>query len=185
MFRQVFTSNSAFVINLESRGDRLHEINAVLGSMGVSNEATIKGVPHSCGALGCSLTHVLAVAECMDSNARTCAVFGDDFELVRDPEEAKAGIVRFFRSEPPSWEVLMLSAHTVTPSSPPAEFSHLDVIDTASTASGYMIHRSFATTLLRNFLQAASHRNESNCSKAEYAHDALGRGISRAVNCLL
>ena len=54
-----------------------------------------------------------------------------------------------------------------------AEFSHLDVINAALTASGYIIHRSFATTLLHNFLQAAYHLNESNCSKAEYAHDVL------------
>ena len=67
----------------------------------------------------------------------------------------------------------MLSAHAITPSSPSAEFSHLDVINAALTASGYIIHRSFATTLLHNFLQAAYHLNESNCSKAEYAHDVL------------
>ena len=165
--------DSVFVINLESRNDRLHEINAVLGSLGISNQAIVKGVSHSCGALGCSLSHAMAVAECMDSNATTCAIFEDDFELVRDPEEAKAAIDRFFRSEPPSWEVLMLSAHAITPSSPSAEFSHLNVINAALTASGYIIHRSFATTLLHNFLQAAYHLNESNCSKAEYAHDVL------------
>ena len=165
--------DSVFVINLESRNDRLHEINAVLGSLGISNQAIVKGVPHSCGALGCSLSHAMAAAECMDSNATTCAIFEDDFELVRDPEEAKAAIDRFFRSEPPSWEVLMLSAHAITPSSPSAEFSHLDVINAALTASGYIIHRSFATTLLHNFLQVAYHLNESNCSKAEYAHDVL------------
>ena len=63
--------DSVFVIDLASRNDRLHEISAVLSSLGVSNQAVIKGVPHSCGALGCSLSNAMAVAECMDSNAVT------------------------------------------------------------------------------------------------------------------
>lgn len=156
-----------------SRSDRLQDITGVLGSLGISNRSLVKGVPHSCGALGCSLSHAMAVAECIDSNATKCAIFEDDFELVRDPEEAKAAIDRFFRSEPPSWEVLMLSANVVSPSSPSAEFSHLDVINAALTASGYIVHRSFAPKLLQTFLQAAYHLNESNCSKVDFAHDVL------------
>ena len=63
--------DSVFAISLASRNDRLHEISAVLSSLGVSNQAVIKGVPHSCEALGCSLSNAMAVAECMDSNAVT------------------------------------------------------------------------------------------------------------------
>ena len=128
--RHVFHAiDSVYVINLEGRPDRLEHINVVLGSLGVSKHKIVKGIPHSCGILGCGLSHALAVAECIDSNATTCAIFEDDFELVRDPEEAKAAVDRFFQNEPPSWEVLMLSANTVTPSSPLPDFSHLDVIN--------------------------------------------------------
>jgi len=86
--------------------DKEH-VNAILGSLGVPKHKIVKGIPHSCGILGCGLSHALAVAECIDSNATTCAIFEDDFELVRDPEEAKIAVERFFQSEPPSWEVLM------------------------------------------------------------------------------
>jgi len=172
--------NSAFVINLESRPDRLEHINAVLGSLGVSKHKIVKGIPHSCGILGYGLSHALTVAECIDLNATTCAIFEDDFELVRGPEEAKAAVDRFFRNEPPSWEVLMLSAHAVTPSSPSPEFSHLDVINAALTASGYIIHRSFAPKILGTFLEASYRLNESNCSQAEYAHDVLWKMLQRS-----
>ena len=165
--------DSVFVINLETRSDRLHEINAVLGSLGIANHTIVKGIPHSCGALGCSLSHAMAVAECIDSNATTCAVFEDDFELVRDPREANAAIEIFFRTQPSSWEVLMFSANAISPSSHSKDFSHLSVVNAAFTASGYIVHRSFATTLLNIFLQAAFHLNESNCSKVEFAHDVL------------
>ncbi len=172
--------DSVYVINMESRPDRLEHINAVLGSLGVSKHKIVKGIPHSCGILGCGLSHALAVAECVDSNATTCAIFEDDFELVRGPEEAKAAVDRFFRNEPPSWEVLMLSAHAVTPSSPSPEFSHLDVINAALTASGYIIHRSFAPKILETFLEASYRLNESNCSQAEYAHDVLWKKLQRS-----
>ena len=171
--------DSVYVINLESRPDRLEHINAVLGSLGVSKHKIVKGIPHSCGILGCSLSHALAVAECMSSRATTCAIFEDDFELVRDPEEAKVAVERFFQSEPPSWEVLMLSAHAVTPSSPSPDFSHLDIINAALTASGYIIHRSFAPEILETFLEASYRLNESNCSQAEYAHDVLWKRLQQ------
>ena len=180
-YKQGFDNvDSVFVINLESRSDRLHEINAVLGSLGISNQALVKAIPHSCGALGCSLSHAMAVAECIDSNARTCAILEDDFELVRSPEEAKAAIERFFRREPPTWEVLMLSANAVAPSSSSSMFSHLDVINEAQTSSGYIIHKRFAPTLLHIFLQAAYHLNEWNCSKGQFAHDVLWKRYQRS-----
>ena len=167
--------DSIYVINLESRPDRLEHVNAVLGSLGVSKHKIVKGIPHSCG-----LSHALAVAECIDSNATTCAIFEDDFELVRDPEEAKVAVERFFQSEPPSWEVLMLSAHAVMPSSPSPDFSHLDVINAALTASGYIIHRSFAPKILETFMEASYRLNESNCSQAEYAHDVLWKRLQQS-----
>ena len=172
--------DSVYAINLESRPDRLQHINAVMDSLGISKHKIVKGVPHSCGILGCGLSHALAVAECIDSNATMCAIFEDDFELVRDPEEANAALERFFRGEPPSWEVLMLSANAVTPSSPSPEFSHLDIINAALTASGYIIHKSFAPTLLQTFLQASYRLSESNCSQTEYAHDVLWKKLQQS-----
>ena len=172
--------DSIYVINLESRPDRLEHINAVLGSVGISEHNVVKGIPHSCGILGCGLSHALAVAECIDSNATTCAIFEDDFELVRDPDEAKTAVERFFRTDPPSWEVLMLSAHAVTPSSPSPEFSHLEIINAALTASGYVVHKSFAPTLLRTFMEASYRLSKSNCSQTEYAHDVLWKKLQQS-----
>ena len=159
--------------------DKEH-VNAILGSLGVPKHKIVKGIPHSCGILGCGLSHALAVAECIDSNATSCAIFEDDFELVRDPEEAKIAVERFFQSEPPSWEVLMLRAHAVMPSSPSPDFSHLDVINATLTASGYIIHRSFAPKILETFMEASYRLNESNCSQAEYAHDVLWKRLQQS-----
>lgn len=164
--------DSVFVINLESRSDRLHEITAVLGSLGIAKHKILKGIPHSCGALGCSLSHAMAISECIMSNATTCAVFEDDFDLSRDPQDATAAIERFFRSQPSSWDVLMLSANVVS-SSPSPDFNDLEILNRALTTSGYVVHRSFAMTLLQIFMQAAYRLNESNCSKEEHAHDVL------------
>jgi len=167
-----------FVINLESRMDRLYQINNVLGSLGLgSTPKIINGIPHKCGILGSGLSHALAMSGCIDSNATACAVFEDDFELVVDPAEANTAVERFFQNQPASWEVLMLSANAVIPFIPSNEFSHLEVVTEAMTASGYVIHRSFAMTLLQTFVQAAYHLNKSKCSQARYAHDILWKEL--------
>jgi GR25 family glycosyltransferase involved in LPS biosynthesis len=164
--------DSIFVVNLESRADRLEHINGVLGSLGLSlHHKIVHGVPHSCGVLGCTLSHVMALSECMDSNATTCAIFEDDFELSCDPEEANAAVERFFRNEPQSWQMLMLSAHVL--SSSPSEFSHVEVINQALTGSGYIVHTSFAPMLLHLFLQAAYRLNQESCSQTLHAPDVL------------
>lgn len=166
---------SVHVINLEDRKDRLQQITHVLGSLGLgaTKYKVVNGIPHRCGILGCGLSHALAMMGCIDSNAAVCAIFEDDFELACDPEEANAALERFLRNQPPSWEVLMLSTNPVTPNVPSAEFDHLQVITRAFTASGYLVHKDFAPTLLRTFMQAAYHLNKSNCSQAHYAHDVL------------
>lgn len=170
--------DAVFVVNLETRSDRLEAINGVLGSLGIVNHKIVKGVPHSCGTLGCSLSHAMALSECIDSNATTCAVFEDDFELICDPADAHAAVERFFRREPPSWEMLMLSSHVL--SSSPSEYSHLEVINTALTGSGYVVHKDYAPTLLRKLLQAAYSLNHYNCVTIEYAPDVLWRELQQS-----
>lgn len=170
--------DATFVVNLETRSDRLEAINTVLGSLGISNHKIVKGVPHRCGTLGCSLSHAMALSECIDSNATTCAIFEDDFELLREPEEANAAIEKFFRNEPPNWQMLMLSSNVLSKS--PSEYSHLDVIDAALAGSGYIVHKNFADVLLHKILQAAYSLNHSNCVTIEYAPDVLWRELQRS-----
>lgn len=74
----------------------------------------------------------------------------------------------------------MLSANAVSPNVPSADFGHLEVIVEAMTASGYLVHKDFAPTLLRTLLQAAYHLNKSNCSQAHYAHDVLWAELQRS-----
>lgn len=171
--------DSIFVLNLESRNDRLQHINGVMESLGISHHKIVKAIPHSCGILGCGLSHALAMFECIDSNATTCAIFEDDFELLVDPGEANAAVEKFLRHQPASWEVLMLSAHAVVPSSP-SEFSHLDIINGALTASGYIVHKTFAPTLLQTFLRAAYRLNEFNCAQTVYAHDVIWKELQQS-----
>lgn len=168
--------DSIFVIHLESRDDRLQQINGVMESLGVSKHKIVNGVPHSCGALGCSLTHIMALSECVHSNATTCAVIEDDFELSGDPKEANAAVELFFMEGPPSWEVLMLSSNIYA--SLPSEHFFLDVIQDAQTTSGYIVHTSYAPTLLHNFLYAA-YNLDVDCPQI-YAIDQTWKRLQRS-----
>lgn len=170
--------DSIFVIHLQSRDDRLQHINGVMESLGVSKHKIVNGVPHSCGALGCSLSHIMALTECVQSNATTCAVFEDDFELLRDPNKANAAVELFFRAEPSSWEVLMLSSNVL--SSSPSDHIFLDEIKEAQTASGYLVHKSFAPIMLQNHLYAAYHLNQADCPHNVYAHDQTWKNLQQS-----
>lgn len=165
---------SIFVINLEHRRDRLSQINKVMDSLGVTHHKIVNAVPHSCGPFGCSMSHIMALSECLASNTTECAIIEDDFMLLSSPEDANAAVDRFFRKGPSSWQVLMLSSSIK--SSSPSQHSFLDIVHDAQTTSGYVVRKSYARRLLQNFLLSAYHLNQRDCPlplsiKEEYAID--------------
>ena len=163
---------SIFVINLEHRKDRLSQVNEVMDALGVAHHKKVNAVPHSCGPFGCSMSHIMALSECLASNSTECAIIEDDFMLLRSPEDANAAVERFFWDGPSSWQVLMLSSSIQ--SSSPSPHSFLDIVHDAQTTSGYIVRKSYAGKLLQNFLLSAYHLNQNECPlpiKMEYAID--------------
>jgi len=168
--------DKTLVINLESRADRLANVSAVLASMGVSDFDVVKAIPHSCGALGCALSHAMAVKMCTDSNAATCLVLEDDFELTVDPDDARALVDRLFDEVPEGgWDVVFLSSNVIVDRD--SSYTMLRRIVDAQTTSAYIVSKYYAPKLLDACIKSACLLNEFGCKRTQFAVDIFSKAL--------
>lgn len=129
-----------YYINLDKRTDRKEQIEKELAHFECEK---IRISAFYGGAIGCTLSHIKALIEFINSGHEECIIFEDDFVFTRNPREFK------FPDE--SWDVVMLSANVLR--TVPHNENFEKVID-AQTLSGYAVHKNFAKTLLENFKES-------------------------------
>lgn len=155
--------DALFVVSLKRREDRRRDIDAMFHSLGVTKHKFVTAVPTECGYIGSSLSHAMAVAECIHRKYATCAVFEDDFSLQGDAQSANKAMDEFFLSGPADWDVVLLSGSlTNTEKSP---YPYLQRVRQAFHTSGYLINGRYAPKLLGNFMESAYMLN-NNCTVA-------------------
>ena len=163
---------AVFVINLPNRTDRLAEIRDTLHTLNIGNITLIRAVPHPCGSIGCTLSHILAMQQCLEADVATCLILEDDFAVKgEDPAPAWTAVDAFFTAAaalPLHWDVLMLSANIIR--SRETKFDWLHRVEEAQTSSGYAVTRRYARALLQNFLESAVHLNDA-CPTHELSLD--------------
>jgi hypothetical protein len=162
--------DALFVVNLKHRDDRRKDIDAMFTSLGVTKHKFVTAVPTDCGYIGSSLSHAMAVAECVHLKYATCAVFEDDFSLQVDAQAANRALDEFFFSGPADWDVALLSGSFVRTEKSPYPF--VEKVLQAFHTSGYLINGAYAPMLLENFMESAYMVN-SNCT--------VGAGINPIV----
>jgi hypothetical protein len=104
------------VISLPSRLDRVMKIKEEVHALGVVKWELIPAVAHSCGALGCALSHVLATQRCIQSRQELCLILEDDFEVNRDFSSnfsINETICTALNISTP-WNVLLPSSHVLS-----------------------------------------------------------------------
>jgi hypothetical protein len=155
-----------YIINLVKRADRLASISATVASVGVTNFTVVRGVPHACGALGCALSHILALQNCLaageESGVDTCLILEDDFVVRGDPVGANAQVDRFFEDAWPGdlkrWDVLMLSSNLQL--SIRMHLNYLVRVVRGLSTSGYAVRRQYVPILFDTFVAAANVLNK-------------------------
>ena len=140
-----------YYINLDNRADRKKEFLDEMRRMQVPNEKIVRisaiQKPGQ-GDWGCSLSHLITIEKFLDTKHNNCIVFEDDFVFTQDMDQ----INKMFEStlkKVKNYDVIMLSANEVDVK--PTEHEYLKKVNDAQTASGYMLNKSFATTLLQNY----------------------------------
>ena len=136
-----------YYINLDHRTDRRKHIEEQLARMNMPATRISAIYEPTRGCVGCAKSHVLALTKFLESRATYGIILEDDFTF-HDPEQAKNQFRQLFQSSI-EWDLVMLAGNIAKYDNGPEPF--LRRILDGQTTSGYIVKRSFAKTLLRNF----------------------------------
>lgn len=161
LFKPIVTGSEQFFdwtyyINLDHRKDRLSEISGELAAYGLLDRSTrIPAVLDAVdGAVGCWKSHILALETFLASDFQTAVIMEDDLRWSLDPRPM---VATFFNTHP-VWDVVMLASNTLLES---YHCSHCTSIQSAATAAGYGITRSYAAVLLDHWKSAGCSRKHA------------------------
>jgi glycosyl transferase, family 25 len=131
-------------INLDKRPDRLVEIQSEFGKMGLSGERYSAIHTPEFGQIGCTMSHINVLKIARERNMENVLIFEDDFKFIVSKDEFLFNIKSFFEKKI-EYDVLMLSYY----------LNHSEPVDDiigrtkdVQTASGYIVHNRFYTTLI-------------------------------------
>jgi GR25 family glycosyltransferase involved in LPS biosynthesis len=104
------------------------------------------------GALGCAHSHIKALETFLASSFSTCAIFEDDFQFILEKEYLNH-ILREIYTQTIEFDILLLAGNIVEEKE--SEYPFLRRVVEAQTTAGYILTKSFAKILLKNFQESA------------------------------
>jgi len=146
-------------INLDHRTDRnehvLEEIKKIDPSLSKTHRLSAECVPEN-GALGCSLSHIRALTMCLEHPEwKHCLILEDDFTFTAPSFESNYQIVELILSCE-SFDMLLLAYGHDDFIKHSTQSPHIHRVHSSQTTSGYIVHRNYIPTLLKNY-QESSH----------------------------
>ena len=144
-----------YYINLDNRADRKKEFLDEMRRMQVPDQKIVRisavSKPGQ-GDWGCSLSHLITMQQFLDTKYNNCIVFEDDFVFTQDMKKMNEMFDSTLKKVK-NYDIIMLSANEVDVKS--TEHEYLKKVNDAQTASGYMVNKYFATTLMQNYVEGA------------------------------
>jgi hypothetical protein len=158
------TGSSIYYINLDSRIDRLQQLQANFDEQQFPKTIRQSGVKKSNGALGCALSHVKVLEDFLsDPTRELLIVVEDDCRFLISFSELSMLLTEFLSAQELCVLVICPSVQGLR-----IQFSkNLDVSNNIQTTACYAVKRNFAPILLENFkesvtkLELGSPRNHS------------------------
>ena len=139
-----FQLGGAFYINLDRRTDRRAEIEGELARMGISGER-FPAIENPDGAIGCMMSHLSVLEMAKERGYPNVLILEDDLTFLVGKEELWSTLHSAMQETDGNYEVIMLS-YSIQEST--AFSPNLLAIQYAGTASGYIVHSDFYTTLI-------------------------------------
>lgn len=169
----------SFYINLDRRIDRRQQFEAEVEKMNLTAER-FPAISHQIGALGCTMSHLAVLKLARDRKYERVCIFEDDFEFIISREEYTSVVT----SIPSDFDVVMLGWYIIE-SAPHDEI--FGKVIAATTASGYIVHKKFYDTLIKN-METAVELFEKNIHQydvvSKYINDQYWRRIQPSANWL-
>lgn len=139
--------DKVFYINLAHRHDRRQHICAQLEQVFSKDKLErIDAVQHENGAIGCSMSHITALEEGIRQGHERIAIFEDDFTFYNTRRTLRD--LAIWDRCSVEWDVLLLAGNEMRTQ----QFNVVaDRVLSSQTASGYIVRRHYAPTLLKNF----------------------------------
>jgi glycosyl transferase family 25 len=159
-------------INLDRRQDRREQFEAEAAKMNLPVER-FSAIERSPGILGCGLSHLAVLKLARERDWPSVLIFEDDFEFLVSPAEFRSQLESALKDEGDNWDVLMLSyAHEVREPHSKTLFR----IQSAQTASGYIVHKRLYTELIDLF-ERAMESLATTGRHWDYANDQVWKQI--------
>lgn len=136
-----------YYINLEHRIDRKEQIETELSKIFLSFER-FNAIKHANGAIGCGKSHIEILKKGLTSNKDYICIFEDDFVWELQSEDVKEKLDSIFKQD---FNIVLLSYHFPMISPKKLSKKKLGFFGNCQMASGYIIHKRFIPTLLKNF----------------------------------
>ena len=172
-------STIVYYINLDHRLDRKQQILDEIKKLELPDDKIVRipGIYNKeQGLVGCSKSHIRALETFIDSGLDNCIIFEDDFQFLHEPKEQ---IENFFKQEVP-YDVVMLSNNggNITSSGYPG----IQRINNTQTASGYIVSKQFAPTLLQNLKEGGQLLEQDYSNAHTYANDQYWKRLQPISN---
>jgi GR25 family glycosyltransferase involved in LPS biosynthesis len=144
-----------YYINLDHRIDRKEQFLEQMKAYDIS-DSKLHRIPaiytKGFGALGCAHSHIKALETFLASSFSTCAIFEDDFQFILEKEYLNH-ILREIYTQTIEFDILLLAGNIVEEKE--SEYPFLRRVVEAQTTAGYILTKSFAKILLKNFQESA------------------------------
>ena len=145
-------------INLSHREDRKKQILNELKKIGVKENKIIRvDAVHNKlnGHIGCAKSHIKTLELAKKMNLNSVIVLEDDFIFTTSKKDVKKLINSFLKKFENNWDVIQLT--TVWKNlSDIKNNNFIKKVNSATTSSGYIIHKNFYDTVINNLKDALS-----------------------------
>lgn len=146
-----------YYINLDHREDRRKEFLGEMERMGVPSDKIIR-IPAvykpKQGDWGCSLSHVKTMQMFQETSYTNCIVFEDDYMFTEDLGTINTAFQSFFDEKLP-YDVCMLSCSVIRSEEISDTKTVVKLLE-GQTTSGYMVSKTYCSTLLTNYQEGAT-----------------------------
>jgi GR25 family glycosyltransferase involved in LPS biosynthesis len=162
-------------INLESRKDRLKNIETQMKNMGIKGER-VNAVHMTDGAVGCTLSHIRCL-EMAKARGWPYVFICEDDILFLNPELLKENLQKFSENTRISWDVVILGGNNCPPYNRVADYC-IRVYNNQTT-TGYIARSSYYDTLIANFKESANQLMRSPHMRKQYALDIYWKQLQQ------
>jgi glycosyl transferase family 25 len=141
-----------YYINLNYRTDRKASFLNEMKKINFPEEKIqrFSAIKHNRGEIGCSKSHIEILKQFINSNYNNCIIFEDDFIFKVSPEIVKSTLKNIFDNKI-NYDVIMLAGSIYKYDN--TKHNTLLKVNDGQTASGYLLSKKFAQTLLDNFIE--------------------------------